>query len=185
MFGKGSFMLKPSQQLFLVQHTEKVLAASPSFTHKGWITLLDVAKELSKHPYWENFALEEIMEALKESPFKSYKVLGGTIQAEQTSKNPLASALKMVIPPEKLYYGATLLELNQLRGVGIQSTPPKKAKLYADKQQVLVALSEKTKIFYVEIAAYKAHYEGIRFYKASWNCYLADNVPSKYMKICP
>jgi len=175
-------MLSARTVINLSKQLEKILYKSDSVDDYGYIEIEKVLEELNNHPAWEYVSYLDIKEVVKSSALKRLEISGNKIRLIRLNSAINNTITHNVIPPKVLYYGTGIVGISRVKTFGIRSYKDQFVKLYPDKRMIQVLIHRNSHIAHIEIDAFKAHKDGIKFVKGDLNTYLAEYIPPQYIK---
>ncbi|MGD9580056.1 MAG: RNA 2'-phosphotransferase [Vampirovibrionia bacterium] len=174
-------MLDSRTLINLSKQIEKIILNYIYKDEFGYVPIEHVLKELNKHPAWEYTTLTDILEVIKNNTLNRLQISGDQIRLLIPQKFTTRNTLNNVIPPKTLFYGTTVVGVSRIKTFGIKSFKDKYIKLFPDKKMIQVLTHRKMHPAFIEIDAFKAHQDGIKFIKSDFNSYLAEYIPAKYI----
>lgn len=175
-------MLSSRTLVNLSKQVEKILLKTENVDEYGYMSVGEILQELNRHPAWEYVGYLDIKELVNSSAIRRLELSGNKIRMIRHQSPATPALVHKVIPPKTLFYGTSVVGISRVKTFGIRPFKEQYIKLFPDKRMIQVLTHRNSHVAYVEIDALQAHREGIAFYKSDLNTYLAEYVPSDYIK---
>ena len=150
----------------------------------GWVSVKQLLTALNESDKWENVTVEDLEYMIENSDKKRHELVEGKIRALYGHSIPKRIAKEITEPPAILYHGTARRFLESIEDIGLLPKGRQYVHLSNDIETALqVGKRHDDKPVILEINAKKAWDEGIKFYLGNDKVWLADNIPSKYIKV--
>lgn len=150
----------------------------------GWVSVKQLLTALNESDKWENVTVEDLEHMIENSDKKRHELVEGKIRALYGHSIPKRIAKEITEPPAILYHGTARRFLESIEDIGLLPKGRQYVHLSNDIETALqVGKRHDDKPVILEINAKKAWDEGIKFYLGNDKVWLADNIPSKYIKV--
>ena len=150
----------------------------------GWVSVKQLLTALNECDKWENVTVEDLEHMIENSDNKRHELVEGKIRALYGHSIPKRIAKEITEPPAILYHGTARRFLASIEDIGLLPKGRQYVHLSNDIETALqVGKRHDDKPVILEINAKKAWDEGIKFYLGNDKVWLADNIPSKYIKV--
>lgn len=152
---------------------------------EGWVSAEQLLTALNEESYkWGSLNLEDLKYIVENSDKKRFELADGRIRALYGHSIPKKILKKTAKPPEVLYHGTARGFLKSIEKTGLLPKGRQYVHLSKDTETALqVGKRHDNKPVILKIDAAKAWSEGVKFYLGNDKVWLADEVPSKYIKI--
>lgn len=150
---------------------------------EGWVPVEQLLDALHRSKKWGNICEADLNEMIEKSEKKRHELAGGKIRAFYGHSIPIKILKEEKMPPDVLYHGTArrFLESINENGLSPQSrqyvhlsqdidTAENVGKRHDDKPCILI------------IDAKTAWNDGIKFYFGNEKVWLADRIPSRYIR---
>lgn len=150
---------------------------------KGWVSVEQLLDALHRAEKWKNIYETDLQEMIDKSEKKRHELANGKIRAFYGHSIPMKIAKEEKMPPELLYHGTARRFLKSIQESGLL---PKGRQYVHLSQDIETAESVGNRhdilpcILVIE--AKMAWKEGIKFYFGNEKVWLADKIPSKYIR---
>ncbi|MDD4688792.1 MAG: RNA 2'-phosphotransferase [Eubacteriales bacterium] len=149
----------------------------------GWVSLEKLLDALRRKEKWKNIREENLTEMIEKSEKKRHELKDGKIRAFYGHSTPIKVLKEEIEPPEILYHGTARRFLESINKNGLLPRHRQYVHLSQDPETAeIVGKRHDEKPFILIIDAKKAWNEGIKFYKGNEQVWLADIIPSRYIK---
>lgn len=150
---------------------------------EGWVSVNQLIESLRESEQWEELQEKHIIHMIETSEKKRHEIEDGKIRAFYGHSIPMKISKKEQEPPELLYHGTTQSALISILQSGL--LPNKRQYVHLSKdietaREVGKRRDSNPVILYIE--AKKAFRDEISFYHGNEKVWLADNIPSQYIK---
>lgn len=150
----------------------------------GWVSAEQLLIALNESDKWENVTLEDLEHMIENSDKKRHELVEGRIRAIYGHSIPKKIIKESTEPPAILYHGTARRFIKSIEDKGLLPKGRQYVHLSNDIETALqVGKRHDNKPIILEIDANKAWYEGVKFYLGNDKVWLADNIPSKYIKV--
>lgn len=150
----------------------------------GWVSVKQLLTALNESDKWENVTVEDLEYMIENSDKKRHELVEGKIRALYGHSIPKRIAKEITEPPAILYHGTARRFLESIEDIGLLPKGRQYVHLSNDIETALqVGKRHDDKPVILEINAKKAWDEEIKFYLGNDKVWLADNIPSKYIKV--
>lgn len=151
---------------------------------QGWVLVDDLIVALKKRVKYSGLAEHDIVDMIEASDKKRHELVDGRIRAlyghsteEKIKKDP-------VCPPDVLYHGTARKFLPKILEKGLVSKERQYVHLTEDiETAIIVGKRRDSEPVVLRVDAAKASMDGICFYHGNKTIWLADSIPSKYLKV--
>ena len=150
----------------------------------GWVRVEQLLTALNESDKWENVTLEDLEHVIENSDKKRHELVDGKIRALYGHSIPKKIVKESTEPPAILYHGTARRFIESIESKGILPKGRQYVHLSNDIETALqVGKRHDDRPVILEIYAKKAWDEGVEFYLGNDKVWLADNIPSKYIKV--
>lgn len=150
----------------------------------GWVRVEQLLTALNESDKWENVTLEDLEHMIENSDKKRHELVDGKIRALYGHSIPKKIVKESTEPPAILYHGTARRFIESIESKGILPKGRQYVHLSNDIETALqVGKRHDDRPVILEIYAKKAWDEGVEFYLGNDKVWLADNIPSKYIKV--
>lgn len=150
----------------------------------GWVRVEQLLTALKENGKWESVTKGDLEHIIENSDKKRYELVGGKIRALYGHSVPKKIVKESAEPPVILFHGTARRFLESIENKGLLPKGRQYVHLSNDIETALqVGKRHDEKPAILEIDAKKAWDEGIKFYLGNDKVWLADNVPSIYIKV--
>lgn len=149
----------------------------------GWVEVEQLLAALRKDKRWSSVTEKDLKAMIEGSEKKRHEILSGRIRALYGHTLPQRIEKEEKEPPEILYHGTARRFLEFIKKDGLLPKGRQYVHLSIDvdtASQVGKRRDKEPAI--LEINAKQAWDEGIKFYEGNDKVWLADSVPSKYIR---
>lgn len=151
---------------------------------KGWVSVEDLLKVLRKNSSWKSVTLEDIQYIIDNSDKKRFEITDGNIRAIYGHSILKKIERETSEPPARLYHGTARRFVESIQAKGLLPMGRQYVHLSSDVETAIkVGTRHDSKPVILEIDGKKAWNEGIKFYLGNDNIWLADNIPSTYIRV--
>ncbi|EPY2279065.1 RNA 2'-phosphotransferase [Clostridium sporogenes] len=150
----------------------------------GWVSVEQLLIALKENSKWESVTVGDLEHIIENSNKKRHEVVDGKIRALYGHSISMKIVKESAEPPVVLFHGTTRRFLKSIENKGLLPKGRQYVHLSNDMETALqVGKRHDNKPVILEIDAKKAWEEGIMFYLGNDKVWLADNIPSKYIKV--
>lgn len=150
---------------------------------EGWVSVEQLLDALHRKNNWKNVTQEDIQQMINMSEKKRHEIVGGRIRAFYGHSIPMKISKIKSEPPEILYHGTARRFMKSIIKNGLSPQSRQYVHLSQDietAQNVGKRRDDKPCILVVD--ALKAWNDGTAFYYGNEKVWLADSIPSIYIK---
>ncbi len=150
---------------------------------EGWVPVEQLLDVLHRNKKWGNICEADLNEMIEKSEKKRHELAGGKIRAFYGHSIPMKILKEEKMPPDVLYHGTARRFLDSINENGLSpqrrqyvhlsqdiDTAENVGKRHDDKPCILI------------IDAKTAWNDGIKFYFGNEKVWLADRIPSRYIR---
>lgn len=150
----------------------------------GWISVERLLTALKENGKWGNITIRDLEHIIENSDKKRHELVGGKIRALYGHSVPKKIVKESAEPPAILFHGTARRFLESIENKGLLPKGRQYVHLSNDIETALqVGKRHDDKPVILEIDAKKAWHEGIKFYLGNDKVWLANDIPSKYIKV--
>ncbi len=151
---------------------------------KGWVSVEQLLSALKENSKWGNVTIEDLDHIIQNSDKKRHEIFDGKIRALYGHSVPKKIVRESAEPPAMLFHGTARRFLELIENKGILPKGRQYVHLSNDMGTALqVGKRHDDKPVILEIDAKRAWDEGVKFYLGNDKVWLADNIPSKYIRV--
>ncbi len=151
---------------------------------EGWVSAEQLLIALKENSKWESVTLRDLEYIIQNSDKKRHELVGGKIRSLYGHSIPMKIVKESSEPPIILFHGTARRFLESIDNNGLLPKGRQYVHLSNDIETALqVGKRHDDKPVILEIDAKKAWNEGVKFYLGNDKVWLADNIPSKYIKV--
>ncbi len=147
----------------------------------GSCLLDELVVALSKHGDTGKVTEQEVREVVAQSDKQRFEIQGDRIKARYGHSQPEVR-YPVASPPSILYHGTTEATWEWIRAQGLKPMGRQYVHLSASTAFAALAGRRKGKLFMLQIDAATAFAQGVAFYDAGHDVWLADQVPAAYIQ---
>lgn len=148
----------------------------------GFCSLDDLLYAIQTNGNWMNIQMEDILQIVEESPKQRFEIKGDMIRARYGHSYKDIDYTPST-PPKVLYHGTNIKALKLIMATSLQKMKRKKVHLSASTHFATIAGKRRGKLALIEVDAEAAMKENILFYHAGGEVWLADEIPTKFLKV--
>lgn len=151
---------------------------------EGWVPVKQLLESLNSSGKWANITENDLIEMIASSEKKRHEILNGKIRAYYGHSVPNKILKQEMNPPQILYHGTPKRFLASIKEKGLLPQDRNYVHLSQDIETAMQVGKRRDKhpvILIIE--AQKAHADGIKFYLGNEKVWLADSVPTQYIRI--
>lgn len=150
---------------------------------EGWVPVGQLLDALHRTDRWSNICEADLIEMIEKSEKKRHELIDGKIRAFYGHSTPIKILKDEKMPPNFLYHGTARRFLESIRENGLLPQRRQYVHLSQDIETAeKVGSRHDNKPCILIIDAKKAWNEGIKFYLGNEKVWLADTIPSRYIK---
>jgi putative RNA 2'-phosphotransferase len=150
----------------------------------GWVSVEQLLTSLRENSKWESVIIEDLEHIIESSDKKRHELVDGKIRALYGHSVPKKIVKESSEPPVILFHGTARHFLESIGNKGLLPKGRQYVHLSNDIETALqVGKRRDDKPIILEIDAKKAWDEGVKFYLGNDKVWLADNIPSQYIKV--
>lgn len=150
----------------------------------GWVSVEQLLIALKENSKWENVTIGDLEHIIGNSDKKRHELVDGKIRALYGHSVPMRIVKEISEPPVILFHGTARRFLESIENKGLLPKGRQYVHLSSDIETALqVGKRHDDKTIILKIDAKKAWDEGVKFYLGNDKVWLADNIPSKYIKL--
>lgn len=150
----------------------------------GWVSVEQLLTALKENSQWESVTIEDLEHIIECSDKKRHELVDGRIRALYGHSVPKKIVKESAEPPVILFHGTARRFLESIENKGILPKGRQYVHLSNDIETALqVGKRHDDKPIILKIDAKRAWDEGVKFYLGNDKVWLADNIPSKYIKV--
>lgn len=150
---------------------------------EGWVLLEQLIDALHRTEKWSYISETDIKKMIEESEKKRHEIECGKIRAVYGHSIPMKIIKEEKEPPNILYHGTARRFIESIKENGLLPKPRQYVHLSEDiKTAEIVGKRHDDKPYILIIDAKQAWNEGIKFYHGNEKVWLADIIPSRYIK---
>ena len=150
---------------------------------EGWVPIEQLLDALHRENDWKNVTQDDIQQMIDVSDKKRHEIIGSRIRAFYGHSIPMKIFKTQRRPPEVLYHGTARRFMKSIMDNGLSPQSRQYVHLSQDietAQSVGKRHDDKPCILIID--SLKAWNDGISFYYGNEKVWLADTVPSIYIK---
>ena len=150
---------------------------------EGWVPVGQLLDALHRTDRWSNICEADLIEMIEKSEKKRHELIDGKIRAFYGHSTPIKILKEEKMPPNFLYHGTARRFLESIHENGLLPQRRQYVHLSQDIETAeKVGSRHDNKPCILIIDAKKAWNEGIKFYLGNEKVWLADTIPSRYIK---
>ena len=150
---------------------------------EGWVSVQQLLDALHKDNKWEKVSEEDICSMIAMSEKKRHEMEDGKIRAFYGHSIPMKISKIQSKPPEILYHGTARRFMESIMKNGLSPQSRQYVHLSQDVETAQnVGKRHDDKPYILRIDSLRAWNDGISFYYGNEKVWLADTVPSIYIK---
>ena len=150
---------------------------------EGWVPVEQLLDALHRSEKWSNICEADLKEMIEKSKKKRHELKGGNIRAFYGHSIPMKILKEDKMPPDVLYHGTARRFLESINENGLLPQSRQYVHLSQDietAENVGRRHDDKPCILYID--AKVAWDDGIKFYYGNEKVWLADIIPSRYIR---
>lgn len=150
---------------------------------EGWVDVRQLLSSLHESREWQELSEQDLHVMIDKSDKKRHEISESKIRALYGHSIPQKILKDPKVPPEILYHGTARRLIEQIMEKGLLPQNRQYVHLSADTATALqVGKRRDGEPKLLEIQALKAWSEGIKFYLGNDKVWLADTIPSRYIR---
>lgn len=150
----------------------------------GWVSVEQLLTAFKENSKWESVTIGDLEHIIENSDKKRHEIVDGKIRALYGHSIAMKIAKESAEPPIILFHGTARRFLEPIENKGLLPKGRQHVHLSNDIETALqVGKIHDDKPVILEIDAKKACDDGVKFYLGNDKVWLADNIPSKYIKV--
>lgn len=151
--------------------------------NEGWVLLEQLLNSFRKNTKWKNITEEDIYDMIEKSEKKRHEIVDGKIRAFYGHSISKKIEKEESEPPVVLYHGTARHSWESIKKVGLHPQKRQYVHLSMDVETAKkVGLRHDDEPYILIIDSKMAWDDGIKFYIGNDKVWLADSIPSKYIK---
>ena len=150
---------------------------------EGWVPVEQLLDALHRTVKWSNICEADLNEMIEKSEKKRHELADGRIRAFYGHSIPMKILKEEKVPPDVLYHGTARRFLESINENGLLPQSRQYVHLSQDietAENVGMRHDDKTCILIID--AKMAWNDGIKFYFGNEKVWLADKIPSRYIR---
>lgn len=151
---------------------------------EGWVPLKQLLEALNSSNEWNNITQNDLIQMIISSEKKRHEISDSKIRAYYGHSVPNKITKKEISPPTILYHGTSTKFLEGIKEKGLLPKGRNYVHLSQDIEtaiQVGKRRDEHPVILIVQ--AQQAYTDGIKFYLGNEKVWLADSIPTQYIRV--
>ena len=150
---------------------------------EGWVPVEQLLDALHRTDQWSNICEADLHEMIEKSEKKRHELVGGKIRAFYGHSMPMKILKKDKMPPNVLYHGTARRFVESISKNGLLPQSRQYVHLSQDIETAEnVGKRHDDKPCILIIDAKTAWNDGIKFYFGNEKVWLADTIPSRYIR---
>ena len=150
---------------------------------EGWVPVEQLLDALHRNEKWVNIGEADLKEMIEKSEKKRHELADGRIRAFYGHSIPMKILKEEKMPPDVLYHGTARRFLESINENGLLPQSRQYVHLSQDIETAEnVGRRHDDKPCILIIDAKKAWDDGVRFYLGNQKVWLADTIPSRYIR---
>lgn len=150
---------------------------------EGWVPVEQLLDALHRSEKWVNIGEADLKEMIEKSEKKRHELVNGKIRAFYGHSIPMKILKEEKMPPDVLYHGTARRFLESINENGLLPQSRQYVHLSQDIETAEnVGRRHDDKPCILMIDAKKAWDDGVRFYLGNQKVWLADTIPSRYIR---
>ena len=150
---------------------------------EGWVPVEQLLDALHRNEKWVNIGEADLKEMIEKSEKKRHELVNGKIRAFYGHSIPMKILKEEKMPPDVLYHGTARRFLESINENGLLPQSRQYVHLSQDIETAEnVGRRHDDKPCILIIDAKKAWDDGVRFYLGNQKVWLADTIPSRYIR---
>lgn len=151
---------------------------------EGWVDIEQLLSALRSDKQWKTITENDLRKMIEVSDKKRHEIYEGKIRALYGHSVPQKISKKVSIPPSVLYHGTARYIVERILSEGLQPMARQYVHLSADiETAILVGKRKDSNAVLLKIEAEKATNKGVKFYQGNNSVWLADSIPSMFIKV--
>lgn len=150
----------------------------------GWVSVDQLLHALHQSIKWKGVSVEDLKTMIDKSEKKRHKIEGNKICAMYGHSIPMKIVKEEAIPPRFLYHGTSSRFINSIELNGLSPMSRQYVHLSEDVETAnLVGKRKDNHPVILVVDTEKAREKDIKFYLGNEKVWLADRIPSEFIKI--
>lgn len=150
---------------------------------EGWVPVEQLLDALKKSDKWKNISESDLQEMIDKSEKKRHEIVNGRIRAFYGHSLPMKVVKEERTPPDVLYHGTARRFIKSITENGLLPQNRQYVHLSQDTETAKnVGMRHDAKPVILVIDAKRAFNDGVKFYYGNEKVWLADYIPSVYIK---
>ena len=150
---------------------------------EGWVPVEQLLDALHRIEKWSNMCVADVNEMIEKSEKKRHELAGGKIRAFYGHSIPMKILKEEKVPPNVLYHGTARRFLESINENGLLPQSRQYVHLSQDIETAEnVGMRHDDKPCVLIIKAQMAWKDGIKVYFDNEKVWLADTIPSRYIR---
>lgn len=175
--------VKLSKQLsYMLRHRPEEYGLD--MDEQGWVDVQQLLEALRlADTAWQELTIEHIQQLIANSPRRRHELKDGKIRALYGHTTSQKIRLPVAEPPPILYHGTSRRSLPRIRRQGL--LPMKRQYVHLAREPetaIAVGRRKDDRPIVLHVASRSAYNDGIKFYYATGEIWLADHIPAKYIR---
>lgn len=151
---------------------------------QGWVVLDQLVYSLNESSKFHGLTEADVLKMIEASEKKRHEVIEGKIRALYGHSVPMKIQKTPAEPPEVLYHGTAQRFVDSITNSGLKPSGRQYVHLSQDiKTALVVGKRRDSKPVILRVQALKAWEDGIMFYHGNEKVWLADLIPSNFIKV--
>lgn len=151
---------------------------------EGWVLVKQLLEALGCSSEWNSITKHDLINMIAASKKKRHEIVGDKIRAYYGHSLPIKIIKKEMKPPQVLYHGTANRFLASIEEKGLLPQARNYVHLSQDiETAILVGRRRDKNPIILIIDAQQAYADGVKFYIGNEKVWLADNVPSQYIRV--
>jgi len=167
---------------YALRHHPEAYGLKPD--EQGRVRTVQLITALKKNIRWQDVTEDDLQYIIEHSDKKRFEMADGKIRALYGHSTPQKIDKQPQAPPEVLYHGTARRFLDAIFEKGLLPGSRQYVHLSTDTETALqVGQRRDGKPMLLEIDAGRAWADGVQFYRGNDLVWLADLIPSRYIRI--
>lgn len=151
---------------------------------QGWVSIDQLLDALHHDTKWGTITMDDLVQMIEKSEKKRHEICDGKIRAFYGHSIPMKIIKEETTPPVMLFHGSAKRFMDSIIEKGLLPQKRQYVHLSQDIETAFVVgkRHDETPII-LEIDALDAWNQGVKFYYGNEKVWLADEIPSKFIRI--